>query len=87
MKILCLDCGLPISDHACPLFVSIAPPVTVGSDFYNGIEWLACWLLDHAEGETITEEQLRPWAVAAWADHLKRANAPGDRPEDKPNGL
>lgn len=45
-----------------------------GSDFYNGIEWFACWLLDHAEGETITEEQLRPWAVEAWHEHLKRMN-------------
>jgi hypothetical protein len=42
--------------------------------FYNGVEWLACWLLDNAEGETITEEQLRPWAAKAWEEHLKRAN-------------
>jgi hypothetical protein len=47
----------------------------IGSDFYNGIEWLACWLLDNAEGETITEEQLRPWAFQAWNAHL------GSRPE------
>jgi hypothetical protein len=46
----------------------------VGGDFYNGIEWLACWLLDNVEGETITEEQLRPWAVEAWREHLKRQN-------------
>ena len=46
-----------------------------GGDFYNGIEWLACWLLDNVEGETITEEQLRPWAAKAWAEHLKRHNA------------
>lgn len=44
------------------------------NDFYNGIEWLACWLLDNVEGETITEEQLRPWAAKAWAEHLKRHN-------------
>jgi len=44
----------------------------VGGDFYNGIEWLACWLLDNAEGETITEEQLRPWAVKAWEAHLNK---------------
>lgn len=48
----------------------------VGGDFYKGVEWLACWLLDNAEGETITEEQLRPWAVKAWEAHLKRQNAP-----------
>ncbi len=42
-----------------------------GGDFYNGIEWLACWLLDNVEGETITEEQLRPWAAKAWTEHLK----------------
>lgn len=43
--------------------------------FYKGIEWLACWLLDNVEGETVTEEQLRPWAIQAWKEHLKRANA------------
>lgn len=35
-------------------------------DFYRGIEWFACWLLDNVEGETVTEEQLRSWAVEAW---------------------
>lgn len=53
---------------------SESPGSAVGGDFYNGIEWLACWLLDNAEGETITEEQLRPWAAKAWAEHLKRQN-------------
>jgi hypothetical protein len=47
---------------------------SVGSDFYQGIEWLACWLLDNVEGETITEEQLRPWAQKAWLAHLDRKN-------------
>ena len=47
----------------------------VGGDFYLGIEWMACWLLDNVEGETITEEQLRPWAAKAWAAHLKRQNS------------
>lgn len=55
----------------------------VGGNFYNGIEWLACWLLDHAEGETITEEQLRSWAVEAWREHLKRQNDPDERPGEK----
>jgi len=41
-------------------------------DFYNGMEWFACWLLDNVEGETITEEQLRPWAAKAWEQHLAR---------------
>jgi hypothetical protein len=31
----------------------------------EGIEWMACWLLDHKEGETITEELLRQWACEA----------------------
>jgi hypothetical protein len=39
---------------------------------YKGIEWLACWMLDNVEGEEVTEEQLRPWAVKAWEAHLKR---------------
>jgi len=46
----------------------------VGGDFYNGLEWLACWLLDNVEGETITEEQLRPWAIKAWEAHLNPTN-------------
>jgi hypothetical protein len=48
---------------------------SVGGDFYKGIEWLACWLLDNCEGEEITEEQLRPWAQKAWLAHLDRKNA------------
>lgn len=43
-------------------------------NFYRGIEWMACWLLDNAEGETISEEQLRSWAAKAWEAHLKRPN-------------
>ena len=35
-------------------------------DFYDGIEWFACWLLDNVEGQEILEEQLGPWAVEAW---------------------
>lgn len=52
----------------------------VGGDFYNGVEWLACWLLDNREGEEITEEQLRGWAIEAWKAHLKRHNAKVERP-------
>lgn len=48
---------------------------SVGGDFYKGIEWLACWLLDNVEGEMITEEQLRPWAQKAWLAHLDRKNS------------
>jgi hypothetical protein len=51
----------------------------VGGEFYKGIEWLACWLLDNVEGETITEEQLRPWAAKAWKAHLKRQNGTAKR--------
>ena len=47
----------------------------VSGDFYGGIEWFACWLLDYAEGETIAEEQLRPWAVRAWKKHFQRNKA------------
>ena len=47
----------------------------VGGEFYNGLEWFACWLLDHKEGDTITEELLRPWAYEAWKEHLVRQNA------------
>jgi hypothetical protein len=54
---------------------SAAACSSVGGDFYQGIEWLACWLLDNVEGETITEEQLRPWAQKAWLAHLDRKNA------------
>lgn len=50
------------------------PCSAVAGDFYNGLEWFACWLLDHAEGETITEELLRPWAYEAWKAHLIRQN-------------
>jgi len=53
---------------------SAAACSSVNGDFYQGVEWLACWLLDHAEGETITEEQLRPWAQKAWFAHLDRKN-------------
>lgn len=40
----------------------VAPP----GDFYRGMEWFACWLLDHAEGEIIMEELLRGWVTEAW---------------------
>ncbi len=54
----------------------------VGGEFYSGLEWFACWLLDHAEGETITEEILRPWAYKAWQAHLKKQNAIAQTPPD-----
>lgn len=47
----------------------------VYGNFYKGIEWFACWLLDHVEGEEITEEQLRPWSVEAWNAHLKQLDS------------
>ncbi len=46
----------------------------VGGEFYNGLEWLGAWLVDHAEGETITEELVRCLACEAWREHLKRQN-------------
>ena len=42
--------------------------------FYAGVEYFACWLLDNAEGETVTEEQLRPWAQQAWLERKKGPN-------------
>lgn len=59
-------------DSLCPSDATACS--AVGGDFYNGVEWLACWLLDNAEGETITEEQLRWWAAKAWEAHLKQQN-------------
>jgi hypothetical protein len=44
------------------------------NDIYNGIEWFACWLLDNVEGEIITEEMLRPWAIEAWEEYNKYKN-------------
>ena len=52
----------------------------VGGDFYNGIEWFACWLLDNSEGATIDESQLRGWAIEAWRAHLEKQNAGIERP-------
>jgi hypothetical protein len=66
-----------ICKHAYPsdLCGTCNPPCpAVGGDFYNGLEWFACWLLDNKEGETITEELLRPWAYEAWQAHLKKQN-------------
>jgi hypothetical protein len=73
--IWCTTCEKPSVFRAEYIFDSTKPQTiesTIGSEFYNGIEWFACWMLDHAEGETITEEQLRPWAGKSWADHLKQ---------------
>ena len=55
-------------DEACKVCIAGSG----NTEFYDGIEWFACWLLDHAEGETITEEQLRPWAVSAYQGYLAK---------------
>ena len=47
---------------------------SIGDQFYEGVEWLACWLLDNCEGEEIAEEQLRPWAARAWEARVSRHN-------------
>lgn len=77
----CVVCGVPWPCDAARQFIPAPAPGVgeagqkeIGSDFYKGMEWFACWLLDNVEGETITEEQLRPWAVKAWQEHLKRMN-------------
>lgn len=49
-------------------------PCDASGEFYLGIEWLACWMLDHVEGETVTEELLREWATKAWREGKKRQN-------------
>lgn len=46
-------------------------------DFYLGIEWLGCCLIDHCEGEVITEEQMRAWAVRAWNKRIDAAKGGG----------
>jgi hypothetical protein len=90
--VTCSRCGEPYSSfsHRCGAAKeeakarrSAAASSFVGGDFYQGIEWLACWLLDNVEGETITEEQLRPWAQKAWLAHLDRKNADVDAPMRK----
>lgn len=60
-----------IYENPMPIKIHVGGSVVCG-DLYNGIEWLACWLLDNVEGEMITEEQLRPWAAKAWEAHLKK---------------
>jgi hypothetical protein len=67
----CLDCGESVASGPSDATAGSS----VGGEFYQGIEWLACWLLDNVEGETIAEEQLRPWAQKAWFAHLDRKNA------------
>ena len=57
--------GGDISDSS-----SSACSTLVGSDFYQGMEWLGAWLIDHAEGEIVTEELAREWAAKAWLEHL-----------------
>ena len=51
---------------------SVARGSAIGGEFYNGMEWLAAWLVDHAEGETVTEELARRWAIEAWQEHVRR---------------
>lgn len=53
-------------------------------DFYRGVEYFACWLLDNQEGETITEEVLREWATRAWRARKKRQNAGDERQPPRP---
>jgi len=78
----CTECYRKNGEHesdcriARPAASELAAPTgyAVGGEFYQGVEWMACWLLDNVEGETISEEQLRPWAIEAWKAHLKRHN-------------
>lgn len=47
-----------------------------GGEFCSGIEWFGGWLVDNAEGETITEELLAMWAGKAWQAHVEKQNTP-----------
>ena len=58
----------------------------VNGDFYNGIEWLGAWLVDHAEGETITEELVQHLCIQAWKGHLKRHNGRGEPQRESEHG-
>lgn len=48
--------------------------VQVGGDFYNGVEWLAAWMVDNVEGHEVGEEELREWAAKAWLQHVEKQN-------------
>ena len=45
-----------------------------GGDFYNGIEWMAAWMVDNVEGHVVAEEKLCGWAAKAWLQHIKKQN-------------
>ena len=45
-----------------------------GGDFYNGIEWMAAWMVDNVEGHEVAEEKLCEWAAKAWLQHIKKQN-------------
>ena len=49
-------------------------------DFYRGIESFAAWLVDNAEGETVTEELVLIWATKAWREGKKRQNVKDHSP-------
>jgi len=54
----------------------------VGSDFYNGIEWMAAWMVDNVEGEEVDELTLRQWAIDAWLLHLENTEMMGASRKD-----
>jgi len=45
-----------------------------GGDFYNGIEWMAAWMVDNVEVQKVSEEKLRVWATKAWLQHIEKQN-------------
>ncbi len=49
--------------------------------FYLGVEWLGAWLVDHCEGETVSEELVVKWCSVAWAAHILRQNAKNETEE------
>ena len=61
-----------VSDSA-PLPCS-AKELPLANEFYLGLEWLGAWLVDHAEGETVSEELVVQWCNQAWAKHLLKPN-------------
>lgn len=50
--------------------------LTSGSaaSFFEGLTWMAAWLVDHCEGETVEELLVLKWADDALKEHKKRQN-------------
>jgi hypothetical protein len=67
---------VPVEDIPEPEYVPDIDP-----EFYSGIEWFGAWLVDHVEGEILTEELIHRWACEAWKEHLEKQNTELTGPE------